>query len=84
MDFSAFNVPTLKSMLKDAGMVTHHPEIQKVLATKAEKPAYTFKPKFSEKGGIYLPMVLYRNSAEQMIQSLQGLLEDPRWKPYSK
>lgn len=84
MDFSNFNVPTLKAMLKDPGMSSHYPAIQQVIATKSEKPAYQFKPKFSEKGGLYMPMVLYRNSAEQTIEALQALLDDPRWKPYSK
>ena len=84
MDFNTLPDAALKACLKDANLATHHGEITKILAVRTAKPAYTFRPKFNAKGGLVMPMVVYRNSAEEVIKIMQGLLADARWQNYSK
>lgn len=78
------NVATLKSMAKDPGLAQYVPVIEQRIAVLKAKPSYTFKPKFNAKGGMVMPFVVYRNSAEEVIKAMQDMLADPRWMDYSK
>jgi hypothetical protein len=41
MDLNTLPDSALKACLKDAGMSQHHPEIQKILAVRSQKPKVT-------------------------------------------
>ena len=78
------SIATLNAMKKDPGFKDYLPVIETRIAVLKAKPAYTFKPKFNAKGGLVMPMVVYRNSAEEVIKAMQDLLADTRWQNYSK
>lgn len=81
---ATLNDATLKSILKDDGQKDSHPAVQAILAQRKEKPKYTFKVSFNDKGGIKLPFVIYRESIPSMIEQLQAALDNPQLKDYSK
>jgi hypothetical protein len=78
------SVATLNALKRDPGFSTQVPQIEARIAVLKAKPGYTFKPKFNAKGGLVMPMVVYRNSAEEVIKAMQSLLADERWQNYSK
>ena len=41
MDFSILDINTLKTLLKDANLASHHAEITKILAVRTAKPKVT-------------------------------------------
>lgn len=85
LDFNTItSVATLNALKRDPGFATQVPQIEARIAVLKAKPAYSFKPKFNAKGGLVMPMVVYRNSAEEVIKVMQDLMADPQWLPYSK
>jgi len=78
------NDATLKSILKDPGQSESHPAVTVILAQRKAKPKYEFKVTFNDKGGVKLPFVIYRETAEQFIAALQAQLDNPQWQGYSK
>ena len=79
---ASMNDATLKSLLKDKTHEGSHPVIQQILATRKSKPKYQFKAKFNDNGGMKMPFVLYRETAEQFIEELQANLSNPEWKGF--
>jgi hypothetical protein len=85
LDFNTItSVATLNALKKDPAFKDSVPVIEQRIAVLKAKPAYTFRPKFNAKGGLVMPMVVYRNSAEEVIKVMQEMLTDPRWQDYSK
>lgn len=81
---ATLNNATLNQILKDQTQSESHPAVQVILAQRKAKPKYEFQVKFNDKGGVKLPFVIYRESAEAMIAALQAQLDNPEWLPYSK